>query len=565
MAGFCLPKFAADALKTKFKNGEISPEKLSDMTSTERRKVFEFLGEENAKQTNALFESKLLLKNQQLGMVNWAKQILKLKPETLRDTLSKVEKMNEVLSPKELDMFLEDLVEKKLGFSVSVQDAGKLIDLSKKVETYKKPLTENTPNGSPEAMKYGSALTVFKDYVENLKQNTAQKSIWQRMGSEGIEFVNGITKVVLATLDNSLWGRQAWKLVLDGHYDIWARNFMKSWGDIVKELKGEDAMLPIKADVYSRQYARNGAYNAQKLAIGLLSEEAFPPSFLTKIPGLGRLFKASETAYNGGALRVRADLADKLFKNAERNGVDLFDKTETGLGEMINSMTGRGSLGRLEPVARPLNVALWSARFLKSNIDALTAHQFTNVSQYTKVQARYNLVKTALTISSVLTIAEIIQPGSADLDPRSADFGKIKIGNTRFDITGGMASLVTLAFRIAVPTTHNGKLSLWMKSSTTGKYTDLLSGKYGATNPFDVLTDFAHGKTSPLVNAVISFWKQRNFLGKKPTIPSTLSNLFTPMPIKTYQELMNDPKSADLLISMILSEVGIGVNTYGKK
>ena len=90
MAGFCLPKFAADALKTKFKNGEISPEKLSDMTSAERRKVFEFLGEENAKQTNALFESKLLLKNQQLGMVNWAKQILKLKPETLRDTLSKV-------------------------------------------------------------------------------------------------------------------------------------------------------------------------------------------------------------------------------------------------------------------------------------------------------------------------------------------------------------------------------------------------------------------------------------------------------------------------------------------
>src|SRR6266436_5151390 len=107
---FCLPKELTDKFKTKLISGEINPEKLSSMSSEERRTYFkEFLGADNAKQVNTLFESKLLLKNQQLGIINWAKQVAGMKPEVLKDILTKVNKMTEVLNPVSEKAFLEDL------------------------------------------------------------------------------------------------------------------------------------------------------------------------------------------------------------------------------------------------------------------------------------------------------------------------------------------------------------------------------------------------------------------------------------------------------------------------
>jgi len=40
-------------------------------------------------------------------------------------------------------------------------------------------------------------------------------------------------------------------------------------------------------------------------------------------------------------------------------------------------------------------------------------------------------MRAVLGTAAVLTIAKALKPGSVEDDPRSADFGKIKIGNTR--------------------------------------------------------------------------------------------------------------------------------------
>lgn len=561
MAGFCLPKFVAEELKTKFKNGEISPEKLSEMTSAERRKAFEFLGEENAKQTNALFESKLLLKNQQLGMVNWAKQILKLKPEILRDTLSKVEKMSEVMTPKELDMFLEDLVDKKLGIDVSVQEAGKLVDLAREVESSKTKVDHNSPPKSESRLEYGFSLVMFKKYVEGLKvkgESLPFKDYLKvKNWGKGVYDLAATSKSLLSTLDNSFFGRQGIK-TLYTNPDIWWDGFKKSWGDIGKELKGVDAVDAIKADIYSRENALNGKYKAGEYAIGLMSEEAFPSPVLNRIPLLGRVPAAAEAAYNGAALRFRADLADRVIRNAESAGVDVTDPFQAkSLGKLVNSMTGRGSIGRLETIGKEINASLFSIKFLKSNFDTLTAHTLdTKMSGYAKSIARKNLIKIVASTGAILVLADTLQPGSVEWNPESADFGKIRIGNTRFDITGGMAGIVTLAARLATSKS---------KSSITGKTTDLGSNKFGALNRMDVLQDYAAGKTSPALKAVIDWFKGRDFSGKKPTIGSTAKNLVTPLPITTFQELKDNPDSADVLWSFIASELGIGVNTYSKR
>ena len=62
---YCLTADMKIKFKRALKDGTINPASLSAMTSQERHDFLsKYVGEENAQQTNALFESKLLLKNQ---------------------------------------------------------------------------------------------------------------------------------------------------------------------------------------------------------------------------------------------------------------------------------------------------------------------------------------------------------------------------------------------------------------------------------------------------------------------------------------------------------------------
>ena len=144
---FCISQELIEQFKQKLKSGEITPERLADMTSEGRRTLFsEMLGAENAKRVNSLFESKLLLKNQQQGIITWAKSVAGLKPETLRDMISKVDRIDKVLNPKELDAFLEDLASQRLGFDVTFSEAAKISQLAKDVSEKKVKISEDSLN-----------------------------------------------------------------------------------------------------------------------------------------------------------------------------------------------------------------------------------------------------------------------------------------------------------------------------------------------------------------------------------------------------------------------------------
>src|SRR3990167_11156069 len=129
---------------------------------------------------------------------------------------------------------------------------------------------------------------------------------WVKKPSAWFDTLAGTTKSTAASLDNSFVGRQGIK-ILYTHPTIWTRAFLKTWSDIGKELLGKDSIQAIKADIVSRPNALNGKYEAGKYDLGIKAEEAFPTSLPSKIPILGRLYRASEAAYNGAALRMRAD------------------------------------------------------------------------------------------------------------------------------------------------------------------------------------------------------------------------------------------------------------------
>src|SRR3990167_1117876 len=121
---FCLPKEQTEKFIKALKEGVIDPGKLAELSSLERRSFLQkIVGEADAAEVNALFESKLLLKNQQAGMVSWAEKVAGLKPEARRGIIDKINKLEKVLSAEEEALFLEDLASKRMGIDVKFEDA----------------------------------------------------------------------------------------------------------------------------------------------------------------------------------------------------------------------------------------------------------------------------------------------------------------------------------------------------------------------------------------------------------------------------------------------------------
>jgi hypothetical protein len=549
---FCIPKNLIAEFNKRKENFEITVAKLSKMSPKERHDYFvKFLGEDIGKQTNALIESKLILKDQQKGLETAIKQLLGNKPDVQRDMLSRVQRLEKLLQPKEMDAFLNDLVSKKLGIEISVETAGKLMELAKITMERKEKLM----TGKGDRIEYGAAKVAFFNYYNKLKLVAEHKTTMESI-KDPVKFMTdlaGTAKAMKASMDNSAIFRQGWKTMMT-HPGIWWKSAIKSFSDIFKTLKGEEVIDRVNADILSRPRAVDGSYAKGKFDIGTI-EEAYPTLWARKLPVIGRLYHASEVAYTAFLHRLRADLADKYLEIAERTGVDITNVTELqNIGKLVNSLTGRGSLGRAEPMAGIVNNIFFSPRLLKSNWDILTAHQFQRgVTPFVRKQAAINLLKIVSGSAAILVIADAINPGSVQKDPRSADFGKIRVGDTKFDVSGGMSGLVTLASRIMTNAS---------KSSTTGMITSLGNGDYGSQTRLDVIYNFFENKLSPAFAVIKDLMKGETFSGDKPTVMNELNNLVTPIIVTNYFELQSNPNSANVLMSQILDGLGISVNTY---
>jgi len=568
---FCLPKHLVDDFVGKLKSGEINPQKLSKMTSAERNAYFTtFLGKDNAHKVNADFESKLLLKNQKQGIINWAKHAAGIKKDVQRDLISRAERMTEILKPETEDAFLGDLVERRLGIGVTVEEAGKIADLAKTASDNKAKIKEDSPIRSDDRIDYGAALVGFKEYVKGLKLESASMTLSEYMKSPWAitKALAGGFKTMKASVDASFALRQGYTTLLTKP-KIWADVFIESFGIWGRELKGLDGSALIKADVFSRPNAINGNYQKLKLDVGLETEEAFPRAWPAKIPAIGFLYKGSAAAYNGALLRMRADLADRFIADAQKAGVT--DLKDSGIGLLVNAMTGRGRVSMTPTQADAVNVAMYSVRYFKGQLNILSAGMSDAKMRgtYGQKQAANNLLRIIGIVGSIMTIAKLLDPDSVELDPRSNKFGKIylKVGDKRigFDITGGMRSLVILASR-AMITKRRGVWGQWWQSSS-GRWYNMWDKKYGQMGVEDLVVQFFEGKASPLARVMLDTYRQETWDGSKPSFWKEAVDLVVPISGFNAYKTIKEAKDENLLWMAILAGLNMlgGGTTHKKK
>lgn len=524
---FCLPKEISDKIKKAIKSGEVDIEKLSKMSSDDRVAFFmKFMNERNAKETVALFESKLLLKNQQKGLVNWAKQIVGMKPEVQRDIISRIMKMDKVLSPADESAFLRELASKRLGTDITIEEAKKITELSNKIKSL-----ENFTDDAGR-VKYGRAKLDLTDYVNSLNPRKANLA----------ENIAGLPRATLASLDLSAPLNQGWGIIS-------RKEWWNNLAPMVKAFAKESAFRDIQADIITRpnyKLARKAGLRLSDLSENLLErEEAFMTTLLDKIPGMA----GSQRAYVGFLNKARMDVFDDLIKKAKLDGEDvgIGSKEVEDIAKIVNAFTG--GYGKTDPL---LNATLFSPRKIKSAIKILNPWTYINpnTSKTARKEAVRNLLGSLAMTGTVIGLAGLSGLAEVDDDPRSSDYGKIKVGNTRLDLSGGNAGYFILLSRILSGTT---------KSSNTGVVSELGTG-YGSATGFDLTASFIRNKLSPLASLVVDTLTGENAIGEKKTPTQSVIDRFKPMFLNSVYEVVKEDPEASVFIPFAL--LGGGLSTY---
>lgn len=591
---WCLIKSEADKFKKALKSGEIDPQKLSVMTSSERHSFLaKFVGEENATNVNGLFESKLLLKNQKAGMISWAKNVAGISPKVQRDIISKIERLEKVLDPASEEAFLEDLAATRLGLDVSYEEAKQISDFSKKVVEAKKNYGVDAvakmsqkdglammkdPAKNKVRLEYGDAVIALDNYVTDLKMKAGRVTLAEFKSNpigttlKGVKTTIDLSKSMKASYDDSAILNQGFPILANYQTaPIWAKNALGTFVNMVRTFKGKPVWDKVRADVVSRPNYLNGLYKKNDLAVNVI-EEAFPTSIpekmvtvgeknkLTKIAAtpirlFGKGYKATEVAFNAFQMRNRVDVFDLFASIAEKQGRNLSPAAGEieGLGKLVNALTSRGRMGPLEPVANIVNAPFFSLRKQAAAVESLFFYQVGKQSGFTRKMGAIAAIQQIALIVGILGVAKLLKKDSVETDTTSSDFGKIRIGSTRFDVTQGRAAYLVLASRI---------IQSKMKSSTSGKETELNTGKYSAINSTDLIGDFTQNKFSPFLNELIYIMNRQDREGNKPTVVGVLADLYVPLGIGDIPTLLNNPDAANFIAASIANAFGVQSNTY---
>lgn len=563
---WCLKKEYADKFRQAIASGAITPEKLLSLTSTEARRSFleQYVGAQNVQQVNTLLESKFLLKNQQRGIITWAKRTM-YGPKKPADLIAKVEKLDKAMNPQEMQGFLADIVEKRLGTRIAPETAKEITALARvarELHDPKKPLWQQ----STDYLK--ARQTLQKQVRENSVPpilNTAAKV--KALGIAGM-FIQRAIKV---GGDVSFVGRQAKAY-------IGTKEWNNAVSTIPNSLKNPNAIDDLEIDIMRDKYYED----IQKVrnSLGLTAfgtkvsewEELYASKAIGKVPVLRTLERSNEVFIN----HLRYYRMSHIIDGYERSGYNITQdpKAMEALAETISAASGRGKWKG----AKEFSTVLFGPKWMASRWQVYT-NLFTKKGAAQK-EAASALGRLAGTSAVILGLMAMVPPDLKDklgmtveLDPRSPNFGSVKFGRTRFDMTGGMAQLITIATRIAMRSTKN---------PVTGKITRLNTGKYGETTSFDLLMNYFTYKTSPIASIVRDLLKGRDFegrrleldteQGKKNVAKYLATEIFTPMLITDMIDAYND-SSDDILAERIAkasaagagSFVGVSVMTYNRR
>ena len=407
-----------------------------------------------------------------------------------------------------------------------------------------------------EATKLKKELDKIKfDYeVELAKEELANRNQLQKIRDAAID-VAGVPRAIMATADYSAPFRQA--AVATVAYPKVAKEAAK---EMFKQAISPELADQWLADLYAspgyQLMKDSGLYIADLKNPKLTAkEEDYTTNLATKIPGLGELVKESERAYVAYLNKMRVDIFSIGVEIMQNNGKSFatHPKEFKSLAKYVNDITGRGDLGKwLSGSAPTLNVAFFSPRLIISRLRLLT--HWMNPIWYIKtpIEVKKMYAKDMgvfLAFGSAVLLAFSLGGADVEDDPRSSDFGKIRYGDTRWDIWAGFQQPIRAIAQAATGQT---------KSTATGKIKELKPSER-----FNPLSRFFRSKLAPVPALIVDAYTGADMMGVPFDLQESLTEMSSPLVLQGAVESMNqDGFFFGIGATYLPSLIGVGVQTY---
>jgi hypothetical protein len=387
--------------------------------------------------------------------------------------------------------------------------------------------------------------------------------IWRKAGGALLDAAL-LPRTLAASMDLSAPFRQG---LLAGVYN--PRLFFSNFGDMVRAFGSENVFQQIQHQIetdplYESFIGAGGSitdparsYNAR--------EEAFMSRLAERIPGV----RASERAYVGFLNKTRFDLYKYMLEQAHMQNIDISDpKQLKSIARAINNMTGRGDLGKLGEHLGAMNAIFFAPRFMAARFNMINPVWYMTLTPFARRQALRASLSLVGTGMAVLAMARLAG-AKVGLDPRSADFGKIRIGNTRIDIWGGFQQWARL-----IGTIIKGE----SVSSTTGQVTHLpwLPKSSFARSRLGEVTRFFAGKTSPITSLAIDAFAPTLKGPIRADLKKQLETMWIPLLWRDWNAIYRKPggawyqpagpaQIAESVAATVPSMFGVGTSSYGAR
>lgn len=452
---------------------------------------------------------------------------------------------------------------------VTKEEAAKIVELSKATEDARMAMEQGG-----DRLQYGAARVAYEHYIEHMKgiNNPIKErfrdwtkevgTVWEenkakavlKASKDSARVVADNSVAMVGSLDDSFIGRQGW-YTLATHPSVWLPAARKSFMDFARTIGGKNTIDALMADVYSRDRYISGEY--QKAGLLNKFEETYPTSLPGRIPIFGRMFKASEAAFEGSGIRIRLGVYDLLADMQKKNGINTMRNNQAeGIGTLVNSLTYRGKWGK-KGVSPWVRLVMWAPNIMKGQWDILTAHTLGAglPTAFARKQAMLNWVKIVSEGVAIATIANAIKPGSAEINPISSAFGTINIGNGQhIDYTAGMRSQIVLFARFFTNRS---------KDVNTGKITKLEPG-FGKNTRWTLGINYLGNKFNPPAAVIRDKLKGEFFGGEKFTWMGAWYRAQTPISVQQGIQVAEKP-SIQSAVGVASDVVGVGSVPFKKR
>jgi len=391
--------------------------------------------------------------------------------------------------------------------------------------------------------------------------------------------IGNFLRAMKSSIDQSYW-RQIMPLIaghpkefFQSNIDAWAGTFSQKnaeaqWEritrsplyaiyDALQKKDGRDFLRPLKIPKGTAQWK-----TVEEM--GNLIQERLIPRLTSKLPNVKLANRGFVSGINSATWGIFENFYKLMLRKSELYASgelklkpgEVFDIVQAMDAEAtkLADWTGRASLGPLAKAGPAIAALVYAPRYVVGR--AIGPRHLFSANKFVRQEAWKDAALFVSVIGGFILLGVKLDWWETELDPRSADFMKIRIGNLHIDPWGGAQQLAVFFTKVAYV----------MAAPVTGEQAMGISTTTGMEYPLDFMSlteNFIKSKEAPLAAAFLEYMTGKTYGGEDIDVKNLKqwADRVAPMSIQDiWESIIEQPETT--VIAGILSFTGFGVQTY---